>query len=492
MRILTLAVAAALISAPSAPAQHGSIDANESLFTVMAAINAAGYDAELDSPTNHPLRKQIRSYLANRNLASAERLKEFYSGVKLDNEAADLGQFISFALVCDGPPGFGFETLDFDMPPDVQRLGEFSPLLAEFYREADIASIYQKIQPAIEEFAGIYHGPVSESLFELNGYLRNPTSGVAGRAFQIVLSLLAAPNQIHTRSYASNYYVVVSPSSAIQIEDVRYTYLHYVLEPVVSRAQEALEGIRPLGDYALGAPHLPEHYKYDFQLQATSSLIKAIQARLTNEPPEDKESRVDRAYRQGYILAPAFYEQLSGYEKQDTAMRLYFREMVEAIDLAKEEARAQTLEFDQRKPVRKVKPAVRPEPEMSAAAKSLERAEELYRNRDLEAARKIFLEVQQQTADRQLQARAYYGLARVATLENNAELAVSLFERSLELRPTPPDRSWILVYLGRLSDLAGDSDAARNYYREALAVDGGSEKARETARQGAAGAFRRP
>src|SRR5205814_7929064 len=36
---------------------RGQLDASPTLFTVMAAINAAGYDAELASPNNHPLRK---------------------------------------------------------------------------------------------------------------------------------------------------------------------------------------------------------------------------------------------------------------------------------------------------------------------------------------------------------------------------------------------------------------------------------------------------
>ena len=61
------------------------------------------------------------------------------------------------------------------------------------------------------------------------------------------------------------------------------------------------------------------------------------------------------------------------------------------------------------------------------------------------------------------------------------------------------------MYLGRLSDAAGksataqgqDSDAAAEhaaalkYYQSALAVAGGSEKAREAAQQGVQGVFKR-
>ena len=51
-------------------AETGQLDASPSLFTVMAAINAAGYDADLASPNNHPLRMAIRQELAKRKIPS--------------------------------------------------------------------------------------------------------------------------------------------------------------------------------------------------------------------------------------------------------------------------------------------------------------------------------------------------------------------------------------------------------------------------------------
>ncbi len=475
---------------PPARAQHGTIDAHEALFTVMAAINAAGYDAQLDSPTNHPVRRQIRAQLKSKHLASVEKLRAFYEEHALGDWTAELSQYISFALISHGPPDFTLPEPTYQLPPDVQRLLGLERLLAEFYKEADIPALFQQIQPAVEEFAARHQRQVIQSLFELNGYLRNPTSGVAGRSFQIVICLLGAPNQIHTRSYRGNYYVVVTPSVEFPIDDIRYSYLHYVLEPVVTRAADALERVSALGDYALGAPYLPEHYKRDFQLLATSSLIKAILARLADATPEEKQQMVDKAYRQGYILTPHFYEQLPVYERQPEAMRLYFRDMIEAIDLAREEARAQNLEFDQEKPVRMVKPKPPPEPELSAVEKVLEEAETRYRQRELGPARERFLEALRLPGEPRFHARAYYGLARIATLRNDPELAASLFQKALETGPEARDKAWILFYLGRLSDVAGDNDKARSYYEQALEIPEASAKVKDLARKGVAGAFR--
>lgn len=485
-------LAAFILLAPAALfPQQGQLDGSETEFTVLAAINAAGYDADLGSPSNHPLRRQVRQYLAARPLRSVAKLKTFFEEHRQENWTAELSQYVSFALQVTGPPDFKFRTLTYQLPPDVQRLEGLGPLLAEFYREAEIGALWKKAQPYYDEVIARYHEPVTRALLELNVYLRNPTSGVSGRTFMVVISLLAAPHQIHTRSYEGNYYVVVSPSPEPQIEDIRYAYLHYLLEPVVTRNQEKLLAKKALGDYALGAPYLEEHYKQDFLLLATASLIRAIEARLARVPPAEKQAMIDQAWRRGFILAPHFWEQLPAYEKQEQAMRFYFEEMVNAIDLRKEEARVQNLEFDQTPPVRRARQVAQAPPEPSAAEKLLEEAEQLYRERRLEEARERFLRLVRERPPKPLEARAYYGLARIATLKNEAELAASLFQKTLESAPEPQEKAWALVYLGRLADVAGRREEAVAYYQAALGVEGASEGARKAAQQGLAGAFAR-
>lgn len=475
--MVTLAVSSAFA--------QGQLDSSESLFTVLAAIHAAGFDENLDSSSNHPLRSEMVRYLQSRQLKSAAKLKVFYEERELDTATATLGSYISYALHNQGPPDFKFKLLTYQLPPDVQRLEGFERLLREFYVEADIGAVYRQAQPAFEQVIEQYHGPTAAAIYELNGYLRNPTSGISGRRFSIVVSLLAPPNQVHTRSYETDYYAVVTPSAEPRIQDIRYFYLHYLLDKAATRFQTKLYEKRALGDYALGAPYLSEHYKIDFLLLATTSLIRAIEARLAKKP-----ELVDQAWRRGFILTPHFAEQLPIYERQEQAMQFYFGEMVDAIDLAAEEARVQNLEFDQTPPDRKAKTAPPPEPVLSEAEKSVQEAEELLRNKDLEKAREIFLAVLRDTYLKPLQARAYYGLGKIATLRNDPELAVNLFEKTLELSPEPQDKAWTLVYLGRLSDVSGEPEKALAYYRAALSVEGGSDKARETAEQGAQGAFR--
>lgn len=487
-----LLMAAALIGCPPAAraAEQGQLDASPSLFSVLAAINAAGYDADLDSPANHPLRLAVRKHLAAKKPDVLFDLRRFLRDHKPATAGAELSQYISFALSTDGPPDFKLRFLANEVPPDVAPLEGFRELMIRFHREADIDELWRQAQPAFEQAIARYHEPVTRAALEVNGYLRNVTSGYVGRRFQVYVDLLGAPNQIHTRSYADDYYVVVTPSPEPQTSDVRHAYLHYLLDPLVTKYAENVNKKKALADYAHGAPLLEEAYKQDFLLLLTECLIKAVEGRLA--PASQRQAVVDQALGEGFILTPYFAEHLPLYEKQESAMRFYFTEMVDAIDFKKEERRLEKVEFATARAVRKAKPApVHAPPPLTGVARTLAMAEDLYRARDLAKARQAFLDALQQTDEKTLHAKAYYGLARIATLANDPELAERLFQKVLELAPEPADRAWCLVYLGRLNDLAGERERAAGNYKAALAVEGATPAARQAAEKGLQAVFKK-
>src|SRR5579872_5463499 len=253
---------------PATGAELGQLDASPTLFTVMAAINAAGYSADLASPNNHPLRDAIRAELAKRNIPSLPAIKEFFERHRKRSDVQELGQYISFALTVSGPPTFAIKLRDVDVPPDVTTMKELSPLLAAFYKESGIEDLWKRSQPAIQQYLGLYHGPVSDSVLQVNSYLRQQTSGFKGRRFQIFVELMGAPNQIQTRSYGDDYTIVITPSPEPRIFDVRHAYLHYLLDPLSTRYQEILDRKKPLADHAQRARALDDSFKDDFLLLA--------------------------------------------------------------------------------------------------------------------------------------------------------------------------------------------------------------------------------
>jgi tetratricopeptide (TPR) repeat protein len=475
-------ILAALPALPQTAQPENQLDGNEALFTVMAAINAAGYDTEIDSPSNNPLRRAIRQQLAGQKLESVFELKRFVRDHKQADPAADLSQYISFALSVDAPPSFTPRYLNNMMPPDAAALEGFTPLLINFYREAHIADLWKRSQLAIDKVIEQYHAPVSRAVLLANAYARNPTSGFLGRRFQIYVDLLGAPNQVQTRSYVDDYFVVVTPSTELRVQDIRHAYLHYLFDPLGLKYAKQLLTKSPIGDYALGAPLLADHFKKDFILLATESFIKAVESRMDKKP----EMAIEAA-KEGFVLAPGFAEILANdYEKQDVVLRLHFPDMVESLNFRTEEKRFENFQFATAATSRTVRvTGEKPPVELTGAELTLDKAELSYKNRDLASSKALYLRVLTETPLTTMHAKAYYGLARITVLERKPEEADMLFRKVLELDPDAYTKSWSLLYLARLADSQGNRpEEAQKFYKAALAVEGAPDSVRTAAEKG--------
>ena len=290
---VTALLSAALFFTENAPARpqaqggqpqasEGQLDGSQTLFTVLAAINAAGYDNNLDSNANSPVRKQVRDAIAQKHLDSVEALKKFFADHHKEDPKAELSQYISFALSLQGPPDFQFWMPTQEVPPDVRKMDGLNELIANFYKEAAIEDLWKQSQPALNRVLASYHAGVVQGVLEANAYLRNPTNNSRGGHFQVYVDLLGAPNEIQTRSYKSNYYVVVTPSAEPQVDQVRHAYLHFLLDPLSLRYFEQWGRDKSLADYAQSAPALDDAYKNDFMLLATECVIKAVESRLAS------------------------------------------------------------------------------------------------------------------------------------------------------------------------------------------------------------------
>jgi len=462
----------------------------------MAAINAAGYDAALDSPANHPLRYAVRDELARRDIPSLPALKQFFARHHAKDDTAELTHYISYALTCAGPPDFAIKKRDLEIPPDVRALDGFSPLLRAFYKEADIPGVWRRSQPAINQYIELYHKAVVSSVEQVNAYLRSTNYGFRDIRFQVLIELLAAPNQVQVRSYGDQFTLVITPSAELRSFDVRHGYLVYLLDPLATRYREILQRKEGLRDHAMRARALPDAAREDFQMLTTESLVKAVESRLDHRP-----DYVDQALHQGYILTPFFAEHLPVYERQEQAMQVYYPTLVGSIDLVKEDARLMAVDFSKEPEVRTVKVAASaPQAEaltVEGPAKILADAEQAYQARDLEKAKSNFLDLLRQTDVQSMHAKAYYGLARIAALQKDPETAERLFQKTLDLDPEPADKAWTLVYLGKLAMAARESDKqqgetamaehdrdhAVEYFQDALAVQGASDSARAEAQK---------
>jgi len=490
-QFLSLAAACLLTAFGLRAADNLQLSASENVFAVLAAINAAGYDEGISLPDNHPLRRQLREYLAQQKIPVLPDLARFYRKHTLRTPVDDLSQYISYALSVTGPPDFAWRTRNVDVPPDAMALADFTPLLIDFYRQANLAELWQKARPAYEKEEEKYHSSLLSTTTTIDAYLRVAAGGYLGRRFTVFIDLLGAPEEVQTRNYGDDAFVVVTPSDKPRLFDIRHAYLHFEIDPIAIKYGIELDQKRSLLDLVQTAP-LESSYKTDFVLLANESLIKAVESRLDKNPAE-----VNQAARQGYVLTPFFAEQLPVFEKQDQSLRFYMEDMANAIDLKRESNRIGGMKFDAAPLVRAGRqievPA--PRPQLSASAQTLEKAEDLYRSRSLGQAKDLYLKSLEQNGSAQEHAQAWYGLARIAVLEKQPDSAVKLFEKTLGASPDDSTKAWTLVYLARLSMAAAaqeyeakldqqalaDRQRAATFYKEALGVPGASEQARKAA-----------
>jgi tetratricopeptide (TPR) repeat protein len=460
---------------------QNQLDSSPALFAVMVALNAGGFNLDADSPSNSPLRREIRDFFAVQRNESLDELRRFVRDHHLRDPNAELSTYVSYALAVEGPPNFENRYPTTAMPPDVDRLYGFTAVLSNFYRDNHLYDLWKRTQPSYDHAILQLQEPIVNGVLQANAYLRNATSGYLGRRFQIYVDLFGPPNQVQTRSYVDDYFVVVTPSAELPIEAIRHAYLHYLLDPLALKFSKGLLEKRGLGDYAQGSPILEEQYKSDFILLTTECLIKAVESRIDRKP-----ASVDQALKEGFVLTPAIAEQLAIFEKQDVAMRLFFPELIDGIDLKREAERLDHIDFAKERVARNVRKVTREiaAPEPTGIEKALADAEKAYTDRDLARAGDMFLKIVQQTEQKSVHAKAYYGLARIKVLEKDPETGDRLFRKVLELEPDPDTKSWSLLYLGRLADSQKLHDEAVEHYKAALAVEGAPESVRKAAEQG--------
>jgi len=480
-RIPLLAALCLLPFGSALGAESLQLDANETLFDVMAAINAAGYDEGLKLPDNDPIRQQVRDYLAQQNIGVLPELKIFYRRhmAKASPQAGvqDLAQYVSYALSVTGAPDFAWKGRDVEVPPDAMSLSGFTPLLIDFYRQAHLEDLWKKVRPYYEKQLDAYHSPILAMTSKLDGYLRVSAGGYLGRRFQIFLELLGAPEQVQTRNYGDDAYAIVTPSEKQRLFDIRHAYMHFQIDPIMIKYGMDLKQKSSLLDLIQLSP-LDDNYKTDFVLLANESLIKAVECRL-----DKNTAGIEQAMHQGYVLTAYFSERLPVFEKQEQGMRFYAEELVNGIDLKSEIARISSIKFDAGQLQRKGKQVTLAAPEASPSAKTLEKAEDLYSAKSFDPARELFLKALEQRGSAEEHAQAWYGLARISLQQKQPDAAVKLFEKTLGASPDAFTKAWSLVYLARLSKASGDPLRAAKLYQEALSVPGASERAIEAARK---------
>lgn len=460
------------------------LETSETLFTVLSAMNACGYDAELS--LSEPLRTQVRTEVAAATQAfdqakeETEILCKFYHEHEQADSARNLAQYVSLALCLDAPPGFALKVKDADLPPDAGVVAGIAPILQKFYDVAGLHNIWLRHQYAYSTLVARYHEPLSKVLFDTEIYLKLPSAGFLGRSFTVYLDPMGAPGQTNARNYGTDYYLVISPGtdSTLKTEQIRHTYLHYLLDPLALKYPHGVQRLEPLLADVKKSP-MDGGFKIDISLLVTECFIRAIEARTSGSsktPEEQRQQAVAQSVAQGYILTPYFYDTLVQFEKSPVGLRNAYSDMLAGIDVSKEHKRALQVQFAKNadpEPLRFSRPA---------PVKLLMAAEQKLSTGDSESAKKLA----QQALDTKSedQGRALFILAQVATMNRDMQGARNYFEQALGVAREPKVVAWSHIYLGRIFDLQEDRAAALDHYRAALTAGGALPEAKAAAERG--------
>jgi tetratricopeptide (TPR) repeat protein len=484
---------AALPGAPNTSAI--TLDTSETIFSVLTALNSCGYDEDLNvSDAN---RLNIRSEV-DRNLkesdeaqASLAAVCEFYQKHLAEKSVTrSLSQYVSLALYEEGPPHFLPRVKEEEMPPDAAQVAGFGAVLEHFYEKARLHNIWERHRGDYAALVDRYHAPLAKMVFDTEIYLKLASAQYLGRTFTIYLDFMGSPNETNARNYGADYDVVVFPSPsgprALKMDQIRHTFLHYVLDPMAEKHYTGIKRLEPLLQSVKRAP-LEESFKTDISLLVTECLVRAVEIRTTGSKQTEEAMRaqaVDDAVKQGYILTRYFYDTMVTFEKDPAGLRSVYGDFLENIDIRKEQKAAQEVQF-----------AKGSSPELLQLSRPQERlmlvtAEKRLAAGDPKGAR----ELAQQALDKKIgdQGRALFILAEAAVAEKNIDGARANFQKTIELADDAKLVGWSHVYLGRILDLKEERDEAVKEYQAALTTSGQLPEIRAAAERGLAQAYEPP
>ncbi|MDE1178079.1 MAG: hypothetical protein PW789_15995 [Edaphobacter sp.] len=497
-----------------------TLETSEPLFDIAVALNACGYDNDLaaSAPVRHEVRDEVIQALANGTPEARDhrdKLCAYIRDHQLNDPGQTIAQYISLSLYVDPPPALTPSVGETELPPDSTQVVNILPLLRNFAADINLHAIWIMHRPEYEALVNQIHEPLTKTVLDTNLYLKMPVSSYDGRRFLVLLEPMLAPSTTNARIYGNDYIVVASPSATgeVHMDQIRHTYLHYEVEPLVYARASAMNRLLPLLKAVQDAP-LDFAYKSDVAALITECMIKAIEAHTMDvgvakpvrptqirvrtdltgyeanlaawerEAEVVRRRQVDLDMHQGYALTGYFYDKIGAMEKEGVSLREDIAEMVYGMDVDRERHSAEHIEF-------------LPE----GANDFVRRAPRQLQGMDLAEMKLIKGDTTgaEEMADAALKAnpndpQANYLAGRIELIHGDPGAAMEHFNKTLTEARDPRTLAWAHIYMGRLYDVARDPaqpdvehperPKAVAEYKAALAVRDSQPDTRAAAEQG--------
>ena len=480
------------------PQSTVSVDGSEAMFTTICALLAAGFQSNVSSDNWTAFRAQMRERLRQQQGPAVEAVREFYRQHELRDPGATLSRYLWFGLVSGPAPAFQPVLRRDELPPEVIALEGFSEILSNYYQEQKIGQLWRQVQPIYNREVERLHDPVSQIVFVASGYLREILEPSGPRTLAIVVEPLVG-RITNVRNFGDHYALVLSGGEEIPTDVLRHAFLHFLLDPLPLMYPHVTAAKRSLFEKAATAPRLAPELKDDYASYFAECTVRAVELRLKRMSPGEREAAMSRDDEDGYIFVKPLLEALPKFENSEPSMKLFFPDLVRAIDAGAEGKRLAAVKFA---------PAETAKPEEGAASEEVARrrsavpstvpndaevitalteGERRIAEKNPRAAEASFQKVLTKYPD---QARAWYGIGLVALLDHDAARAKQVFGRLTAgehaATQDPLVLAWSHVYLARIYGDEGNPEVAKLEYQSVLNVEGGPEQAKLAAQKGLA------
>src|SRR5213594_2450036 len=347
----------------TAPPSTVSVDGSEAMFTTMCALLAAGFESNVNSDNWTAFRAQMRERLRQQQGPAVDAVREFYRQHELRDPGATLSRYLWFGLVSGPAPAFQSILRRDELPPDIIALEGFSEILSSYYQEQKIGQLWRQVQPVYNREVERLHDPLSQIGFVASGYLREILEPSGPRTFAVVVEPLVG-RITNVRNFGDHYALVLSGGEEIPTDVVRHAVLHFLLDPLPLMYPHVIAAKRPLFEKAATAPRLTPELKDDFASYFAECTVRAVELKLKRISPGEREAAMNRDDEDGYVLVKPLFGALPKFENSEPSMKLFFQDLVRAIDTGAEARRLATVKFA---------PADTARPEDEAAAEEVAR-----------------------------------------------------------------------------------------------------------------------
>lgn len=297
--------------------------ADERIFTLFAALNAAGFDREYEGIAMSPIRRQVRVAFTGKDLPSLARLKPFF-------ERIPDYHLVVWVLQRGNPPEFGRAEAGWWVSRSAADFDGLDEALGAFYREADIPAIWREVEPAYRAEINRWQPLAEQSQETIMVYLK--INELPVRQAVIIPNPLDAYYSGTGPQVGETAYVVAGPTETeLSLKGlIEHELLHSVIGPMLDRNIDQVPAQTSRRLYAVLRETMPTSYgTWESALEET--LNRAINQRMLDDPGLCAR-QLEQLESQGFLLIKSLDQALAAYEQSGQTFEQYLPVLLASLD----------------------------------------------------------------------------------------------------------------------------------------------------------------